>query len=318
MSSATESDCQSVRPITFSRLALNSIRDLHGISLRELAVRTWRGLLKDRIFGHAAELSFYFLFALFPALYTASSFLGLAAQSADKIYTTLLDYFSLIIPTAAVGTILQTFNQTTAASTPGKLTFGLIIAIWSSAVGISAIQDTLNDVFRIEDKRSYLHARFSAILLTILLSAITTIGLASFLAASVLASMVHHHIPEAAVAISIGGVLKFIAGVIAIALSALSVAIIYNYAPDRRDRSRQWLTLGGMVAIIGWVLASLGLRAYLHYFNDYSVVYGSLGAVIILLTWFYTTGLMLLLGAEINSQVENAAAEKLHSLIPEP
>ena len=69
------------------------------------------------------------------------------------------------------------------------------------------------------------------------------------------------------------------------------------------------MTPGALVGIVGWLAASLGLRVYLHYFNSYAVIYGSLGAVIILLTWFYITGLMLLLGAEIDSEIEAAAAE---------
>lgn len=99
-------------------------------------MRTWRSLVADRVFGHAAELGFYFLFALFPTLFSASSLLGLAARSADLIYIRLLDYLSLVIPTSALGTVLATFNETTAASTSGKLTFGLVAAIWSASVGI--------------------------------------------------------------------------------------------------------------------------------------------------------------------------------------
>jgi membrane protein len=95
-----------------------------------------------------------------------------------------------------------------------------------------------------------------------------------------------------------------------LALLILSFALIYYWAPDLKKRRWRWFTPGAMVGILGWIAASLGLRLYLHYFNNYSVTYGSLGAVIILLTWFYMTGLMLLVGAEINSQIEAAAAER--------
>jgi membrane protein len=71
-----------------------------------------------------------------------------------------------------------------------------------------------------------------------------------------------------------------------------------------------WLTPGSAIGIIGWILASIGLRAYVHFFNNYTVTYGGLGAVIVLLTWFYLTGLMLLFGAEINSEIEAVAAAK--------
>ena len=97
---------------------------------------------------------------------------------------------------------------------------------------------------------------------------------------------------------------------VATALLTLSIAVIYYWAPNVKARCWHWLTPGGAIGIVGWLLCSLGLRVYLHYFPSYSLTYGSLGAVIILLTWFYITGLMLLLGAEINSEIERAAAEK--------
>jgi membrane protein len=92
--------------------------------------------------------------------------------------------------------------------------------------------------------------------------------------------------------------------------------VIYYWAPDLKTRRWHWLTPGGAVGIAGWLLASLGLRAYLHFFDNFSVTYGSLGAVIVLLTWFYITGFMLLLGAEINSEIEAAAAEKQIDVSP--
>jgi membrane protein len=289
---------------------LESLWNLRGVSLRLVITRTWKGLIEHRVFGHAAELGFYFLFALFPTLLCAGSILGLAARSAFQFYDKLLDYLAVVIPTAALGTVLNTFNETTAAATSGKVTFGLIAAIWSASVGISAIQDTLNAVYRIDDSRSYIVARIQAIGLTILLTVIVTFGLASLLLGDYCARLAEHGIHEfllrdaAAIAIRLAS--WFAAG----ALLALTFAVLYYWAPDFKRRRWHWLTPGGAIGIAGWLLASFGLRIYLHFFNNYTVTYGSLGAVIILLTWFYITGLMLLLGAEINSQTEAAAAER--------
>ncbi len=275
-----------------------------------IIARTWRGLIEDRVFGHAAELGFYFLFALFPTLLCASSILGLAARSAFQFYDKLLDYLAVVIPTAALGTVLSTFNETTAAATSGKVTFGLIAAVWSASVGISAIQDTLNAVYKIEDSRSYIVARIQAIGLTILLTLIVTLGLASMLLGDYYARIADHHIHEFLLRTATTIALRLTSWIVAGALLALTFAVIYYWAPDCKKRCWHWLTPGGAVGIAGWLLASFGMRIYLHFFNTYTVTYGSLGAVIILLTWFYITGLMLLLGAEINSQTEAAAAER--------
>jgi membrane protein len=288
---------------------LESLWHLHGIPFRVLAVRTWRSIVADRLFGHAAELGFYFLFALFPTLFCAGSILGLAARSAHQIYDRLLDYLALMIPTSALGTVLSTFNQTAAAASSGKVTFSSIAAVWSASVGVSAVQDTLNDVYRIRDTRSYFVARIYAIALTILLTMIASVGLASLFGADLVSAFAYRYFPDRLLALATSLVAKIVGRLIALTFLVLSFAVIYYWAPDWKGRRWHWFTPGGMIGIFGWLLASLGLRVYLHYFNSYSVTYGSLGAVIILLTWFYITGLMLLLGAEINSEIEAAALE---------
>jgi len=293
-----------------SRSPLSSLWNLHGVSIGIVAKRTWKSLLSDRLFGRAAELGFYFLFALFPTLFCASSILGLAARSADQFYDKLLNYLALVIPTAALGTVLNTFNETTAAATPGKLTFGLIAAIWSASVGISAIQDSLNAVYKVPETRSYLRARLYAIGLTVILTAVVTLTLISMLGGDLVAAIAAHRIHDRFLTIAVAFIARLSGWAIATGLIALSFAVIYYWAPDVKARCWHWITPGGTIGILGWLLASLGFRIYLHFFNSYSVTYGSLGAVITLLTWFYITALMLLVGAEINSEIEAAVAQK--------
>jgi len=90
----------------------------------------------------------------------------------------------------------------------------------------------------------------------------------------------------------------------------LAFALIYYFAPDFRKQSWQWLTPGAAIGVVLWLLVSLGFRVYLHFFNSYSATYGSLGAVIILMLWLYFTGAAVLIGGEINSEIENAAAQQ--------
>ena len=135
-----------------SRFPLRSLWNLEGITVGVIAKHTWRSLLDDNVVGRAAELGFFFIFALFPGLFTATSLLGLAARSAPKIYYSLLGYLSIVIPPAALGTVLETFSQTTADVTGGKLTFGLVFAIWSASVGFSAIQDSLNVIYKVKER----------------------------------------------------------------------------------------------------------------------------------------------------------------------
>lgn len=293
-----------------SRSPLHSLWNLEGIPAWVIVKHTWRSLLDDNLVGRAAELGFFFIFALFPSLFTATSLLGLAARSASKIYYSLLEYLALVIPHAAMSTVLETFNQTSAVVTSGKLTFGLVAAVWSASVGFSAIQDSLNVVYKVKETRSYFAARLSAIGVTVILMVLVTLILASLLGADFFARLaylrIYHHFLAAVVACTA----RAVAWLAAMALLSLFFAVIYYFAPDVKRSNWHWMTPGAAIGIIGWLMASIGLRLYVHLFNNYSVTYGSLGAVIILLTWFYLTGLMLLLGAEINSEIEAAAAAK--------
>lgn len=289
---------------------LRSLWDLQGIPVRVIAARTWKWFLADNLLGRAAELGFYFLFALFPTLFSASSILGLAARSAASIYDKLLHYMAIVIPHAAMGTVLATFNETTAAATSGKLTFGIVAALWSASVGFSAIQDTLNTVYKVKETRSYFRARISAIGVTIVLAVLVTFILSSMLASDFFARLLHLRVDHPMLAMLAVLVTRCIGWVIATALITLFFAVIYYWAPDVKRKTWRWLTPGSAIGISVWVLASIGFRIYVHYFNNFSITYGSLGAVIILLMWFYLTGLALLLGAEINSQIEAAAAER--------
>jgi len=275
-----------------------------------IAKRTLKAVQDDRLFGHAAELGFYFLFSLFPTLFCAGSILGLAARSAHRVSDQLLNYLALVVPASALGTVLTTFNETTAAASSGKVTLGSIAAIWSASVGISAIQDTLNQVFKLDNKRPYIVARLYAIGLTFLITLLITLGLGSMLGGDFVAALADHeltHHPLAATALGIAA--RIIAWIIAACVLSLLFAALYYWAPDWRERHWHWITPGTTVGVAGWLLASLGFRVYIHYFNNYNVTYGSLGAVIILLMWFYISGLMLLLGAEVDTVV-GAAAEK--------
>jgi len=288
---------------------LESLWHVHGIPVRTLVRRIWKSVNEDRLFGHAAELGFYFLFAIFPTLLCASSLLGLAARSAHHISIQLLDYLALVVPPTALGTVVSTFNQTAEAATSGKVTIGLIAAVWSASAGISAIQDTLNAVYKILDSRSFLLARVYAIGLTILVTGIVSLGLACLLGADYATYLINQSLSDPAVRVGAEIAAQCAGRILAIGFLMLSFSAIYYWAPDSKTRRWHWITPGSVFGILGWVLASLGLRLYLHFFNTYTLTYGSLGAVIILLMWFYITGLMILLGAEINSEIEAAAAE---------
>jgi membrane protein len=266
--------------------------------------------MDDDLFSRAAELGFYFLFALFPLLICASSILGLAARSATTFYDSVLHSLATVVPPSAYSLVINTFNQTTQASTGGKALLGFLAALWSASMGFSAIQDTLNLVYKVRETRPYWKARGLAVLVTMLLAAIATLNLAVMFAGNLAAHHAYEHLWHRALRIGVVTGIHLVTWIIAFALLMLIFSTIYYYAPDLKKKCWHWLTPGAAFGIITWMLASLGFRAYLHFFNNYSLTYGSLGAVVILLMWFYITGLTLLTGAELNSEIQASLAEK--------
>jgi len=296
-------DCVSWRP-------LQSLWDLQGVPVHVIARRTWDALLNDNLFGSAAELGYWFLFALFPTLVSASAIIGLAAQRASENYDRLLHYMALVIPPSAFNIVLETFNQISSSSSGRKVTLGLAVALWAASAGFSAIQGSMNSVYKVKETRPYWKVRGAAVLIGTLLSLLITAILGSLLGADFFARTVSEHIVHHAISDPIAVVIRIVGWAIAVALLALLFALIYYWAPDVKQRKWRWLTPGAAIGIVGWALASVALRIYLHFFNSYTAIYGSLGAVIILLTWFYLSGLMLLLGGAVNSEIEAAATER--------
>ncbi len=293
-----------------SHSPLHSLWDLQGVPLVTVLKRFASSFNDDNLLSRSAELGYYFLFALFPTLISASAIFGLFVRSASDIYVKLLNYLSLVVPHDALGLVLDTFRQTTQHSSGGKITFGIAAAIWSASVGFSAIQDTLNTVYKVKETRPYWMVRGSAMLVTVLLAMITLATLGALLAGTLLSHLVRDHIANQHLGMACGIAIHIVLDLVCVALSLLLFAVIYYFGPNVQNKRWRYFTPGAALGIIGWVLSSLALRVYLFYFNSYSVTYGSLGAVIILLTWFYITGLMLLVGAELNSEIEAAAAEK--------
>jgi len=288
---------------------LRSLWDLQGIPVKVVAKRVWCSTWNDNIFGSAAELGYWFLFALFPTLVSASSMVGIAVRHGAQNYERLLHYLSILIPPSAYSIVYQTFNEITTHSGKGKITFGLAVALWAASAGFSAIQDSMNLVYKVKETRPYWKVRGSAVLISTALSLLITAILACLLGADFFARVAEAHVWHSA-AITVGILIRVVGWIAAAALLAFLFALIYYFAPNVKTRKWRWLTPGALFGIVAWLLASFGLRLYLHFFNNYTATYGSLGAVIILLTWFYISGVVLLLGGEVNSEIEAAVAEK--------
>jgi membrane protein len=286
--------------------SMASLWALGNLSWGQLGKRVWGEIQTDNVFGRAAELSYYFLLALFPFLIFLTSVIGFVIGSGTGTRRTLFEYLARIMPPSAFQLINNTMLEVSSTSGGGKLSFGILAALWAASNGLGAITQSLNSAYNVEERRPWWKQRLTAIGLTITLSVLIFAALILVVAGGRIADWL-------AASYGLGQtfplIWKIIQWPVVLASMILAFALIYYFAPDIREHAWQWLTPGSAIGVALWLLVSLGFRVYLHFFNSYSATYGSLGAVIILMLWLYFTGAAVLIGGEVNSEIENAAAK---------
>ena len=279
---------------------------LGGLSWTQLAKRVWAEANEDDVFGRAAQLAYYFLLALFPLLIFLTAAVGLVLGSGEGLRASLMNYLAQVMPGTASELVNTTMTEIAGRSGAGKLSFGLLATLWAASNGMGAITQALNVAYDIKESRPWWKQRLVAVSLTIALSVLVITALLLVLLGGQVADALAAHYQLGAVFPIVWRALQW---PIALAFMVLAFALIYYFAPDLKDQDWKWLTPGSAIGVALWLLVSFGFKAYLHFFNSYSTTYGSLGAVIILMLWLYLTGAAILIGSEINSEIENAAAE---------
>lgn len=256
----------------------------------------------DDILGRSAQLAYYFFFALFPGFIFLSALLSVLAGS--SLRDSLMVHLPRVVPPDAFHLIQQTFTETTHGG--GKMTFGALVALWSATAGMAAACDTLNAVHDVNEGRPYWKVQLTALGLTIAAMVLLLGAVAVLFSGDALIKLS----PSGGLHMPLMVLIRVAAWILAFLLIAVIFAMVYFLAPDVKERKWHWITPGATCGIILWIVATIGLRVYLHFSHSFSVTYGSMGAVIILLTWFYIGGFALLMGAEINAVNEDKAAQE--------
>ena len=277
---------------------------LGGLTLVELAKRVWRQIDEDDVFGRAAELAYYFFLAVFPMLFFVVSVLGVIAHGNSAFQQRLLSYMGTVLPGQASSLVSQTLQQTLRSSSGAKLWLGLLGALWSASAGMKAVMDICNITYDVKEGRPYWKSRGIAILLTLAVSVLVVTALVLVLYGPAIANTVFGNNPL------IAWFWKVVQWPVAVFCVLAAFALIYYFAPDVEQPKWHWITPGSLFGLVLWLVVSIGFRIYLHFFNSFSATYGSLGAVIILLMWFYLSGASVMIGSEINAEIEHAAAER--------
>lgn len=281
---------------------LKEIWTLGGLSTKDLAKRVWHEIGEDNVSGYAAQLAYYFIFSLFPFFLFLTALL--AYIPIPDLMNKILNSLAGVLPGDAMKLVQDNVMELVTQPQGGLLSFGILVALWTASSAVTGMMDSLNRAYGVREGRPFWKVRGLAVLLTM--------GLATLMITS-FALLAFGPDVGGFIAAKIGlGTAFDLAWTIVrwpLALIAViyAVALVYYYAPDVQQ-DWKWITPGAVIAVVGWVLVSLAFGYYVENFGSYNKTYGSIGAVIVLLTWLYLSGFFLLVGGEINSEIEHAAA----------
>jgi membrane protein len=258
-------------------------------------------VVADDCFGLAAELAYYFFLALFPALLFLVALISFVPI--DNLLTTITDTLGRVAPGEVLGMIQDQVLKIAQDENGGLLTLGMIGTLWSSSSGLTAVIETLNRAYDIHETRSWWKVRLTALLLTVALAAFIITSTVLVVAGPALAEQVAQWFRLGS---AFEWTWKVLQWPLVFALVSLGIALVYYYAPDA-EQEWIWITPGSILSTTLWLIVSVGFRFYVANFGSYTETYGAIGGVIVVLLWFYLSGLAILVGAELNAEIEHAS-----------
>jgi membrane protein len=269
--------------------------------------RTLEEIKEDRVMMTAGSLAYSWFLALFPAIVALIGLIALLRLS-PSVVNSLTAGISHALPPGAAGVITRAIENASAEGSGASLTavVGLVIALWSASGGMASLQTGLNIAYDVPEDRKFIPKRLLALLLTVVMFVLGGIAAAFLVFRLPLGSVVHGVVPLSS---TVFGPLWFVVSLL-LGIVAMSIlfSALYFLAPKRDNPRWQWVSPGGIVATVIWVLASLAFSFYVGHFGSYGKTYGPFAGVVILVLWLYLTGLAILVGAELNAELERQAA----------
>ncbi|HEY2445015.1 MAG TPA: YihY/virulence factor BrkB family protein [Rhizomicrobium sp.] len=270
------------------------------------AMRIWSEISEDRILTIAGGVTFFVLLALFPAIASVVSLYGLFGHRATIVHD--LDYVSGFLPGGALSVLKSELNRLAAQKT-AQLSFAFagssLVALWSASGGFSAVTEALNVAYEVRETRSFLRLTAGALAATVAVICAGAVAMALGLWVPELVA----RLPGAG---AIAGAFRIVVWPLSFGFCVLILDVIYRYGPDRKHARWRWISWGGAIASLLWLLGTELFGWYVQNFGSYNRVYGDLGAAVGFLTWIWLSLVIMLLGAEINCELEgrNRAARR--------
>jgi len=279
-----------------------------GLNPLELARRTFREVVDDDCGSVAAQLAYYFALALFPALLFV---VALAGYLPFPVINDVIDALAPIAPPEVLTIIRKQLESIVTGPHTSLLTIGIIGAVWSSSGAMTSIVSALNRAYDVPETRAWWKVRLRAIGLTISLAVFVLLAFTLIVAGPNAGHWLAGWFGLSEAFDTAWVVLRW---PLIFALATSGIAMVFYYAPNA-EQDWVWITPGSILTTILWVAFSLGFRLYLTHVGDFAATYGTLAGAAILLLWLYLTGLALLIGGELNSEIEHAANPALKNQV---
>lgn len=264
-------------------------------------VRIWHEVNEDNCWGMSAQLSYYFLLAFFPFIVFLSALIAYL-PGVPGLLERLLDDFYRFMPERSYALVRGILESILRTQDQGLLTLGLASALWFASSAFNGMIALLNQAYQVRETRSYLYTRALAVVVTLVVSGFLLLsGVLIFFGDLMVGALT-----TSAWLKTLYSVVRWV-GIFL--LLNVGVQIVYYFLPVRRFPWRL-ITPGGLLATMGWVFGSMAFRWYVNRFGEFQELWGSLGALIALMLWFYQGSFFLVLGGEIDSEIHKIRREK--------
>ena len=276
---------------------MNFLRDLRGLLRFRALKATVQEFQRDDALGLAAQLAYYLILALFPFILVLVSLMGTFGN--QELASEVLGYFRQVMPKEAYR-IIETFTGNIIsgdAKAPGLLSFGILFTIWAASGAFAALINAMNRAYDVQETRPFWKVRGLAILMTLGLSVLILVGVLLLVLGPQIGATIANLFGLEDTFLLVWGVARW---PVALLFMVFTVALLYYFAPDV-DQPFRWITPGGLIGVLLWVLASVAFNFYVSNFGSYNKTYGSIGAVIVLLLYLYISSLTILFGATLNA-----------------
>lgn len=261
----------------------------------DFAKHLWQSMQDDQVFNGAAALAYFLVLAIFPAVVFILSVLPYL--NVPHLQQAIFDLLNQVLPPDAATLLDQTVSQIVSKKAGGLLTFGAVFTIWSASAGIYALMQQLNVAYEVKERRAFWKVRCISILMMAILVLLVIGSFSLIILGGIVQSWVASLIGWSHPLLIFFATLRWV--IIAAAL-LLAIALMYRFGPDVTSKFR-YTSPGSVAGAVLIAIASIGVRLYVSFFGNDSAMYGSLGAIIILMLWLYLVGIALLVGGEINA-----------------